>query len=76
MNSVETGGVEKYLILQEYGPLMESEVLQNKKKMESCDLICLVYDSTDTNSFAYIANLRVFIFKSNDRKNIRLTIYL
>lgn len=26
--------------------------------MDQCDLICLVYDSADTNSFAYIASLR------------------
>jgi Ras family protein T1 len=48
--------------MQEFGPAFDAEVLQNKKKLEACDLICMVYDSTDTNSFAYVANLRVHGF--------------
>ncbi|KAI8899737.1 P-loop containing nucleoside triphosphate hydrolase protein [Globomyces pollinis-pini] len=58
VNSVEIGGAEKYLVMQEFGPNVDAEVLQNKKKMDACDLICLVYDSGDANSFAYVANLR------------------
>ncbi|KAI8926690.1 P-loop containing nucleoside triphosphate hydrolase protein [Entophlyctis helioformis] len=58
VNSVEIGGVEKYLVMQEFGPNVDAEVLQNKKKLDACDLICLVYDTGDANSFAYVANLR------------------
>jgi mitochondrial Rho GTPase 1 len=59
VNSVETGGAEKYLVMQEFGPNVDAEVLQNRKRMESCDVICLVYDSADVNSFAYVASLLV-----------------
>ncbi|KAJ3223966.1 ERMES complex Ca(2+)-binding regulatory GTPase gem1 [Clydaea vesicula] len=58
VNSVEIGGAEKYLVMQEFGPRYDTEVLQNKKKMESCDVICFLYDSGDVNSFAYVANLK------------------
>ncbi|KAJ3021068.1 UNVERIFIED_CONTAM: ERMES complex Ca(2+)-binding regulatory GTPase gem1 [Siphonaria sp. JEL0065] len=58
VNSLEIGGAEKYLVMQEFGANYESEILQNKKKLESCDIICFVYDSGDVNSFAYVANLR------------------
>jgi Ras family protein T1 len=44
--------------MQEFGPNLDSEVLQNKKRMDACDLICMVYDSADANSFAYVATLR------------------
>ena len=71
VNAVETNGVEKYLVvcchdllyklrqLQEFTSNLEIEILQNKNKMEGCDLLCFVYDSSDPNSFAYIANLCV-----------------
>ncbi|CAG8607356.1 13079_t:CDS:10, partial [Acaulospora colombiana] len=58
VNSVEIKGAEKYLVLQEFGSKYEAEILQNKRKLEACDLICFVYDSSDTNSFSYIAELR------------------
>ncbi|KAI9346397.1 P-loop containing nucleoside triphosphate hydrolase protein [Zopfochytrium polystomum] len=58
VNSVEIGGAEKYIVLQEFGPNYDNEVLQNRKKMDACDAICFVYDSGDVNSFAYVANLR------------------
>ncbi|KAJ3261803.1 ERMES complex Ca(2+)-binding regulatory GTPase gem1 [Boothiomyces macroporosus] len=45
--------------MQEFGPNLEAEILQNKKKLDACDLICMVYDSGDANSFAYLAALRV-----------------
>ncbi|KAI9137023.1 EF hand associated-domain-containing protein [Paraphysoderma sedebokerense] len=57
VNSVEIKGVEKYLVMQEFGSKYESEILTSKKRLEACDLICFVYDSSDPNSFAYIANL-------------------
>ncbi|KAG8935543.1 ERMES complex Ca(2+)-binding regulatory GTPase gem1 [Tulasnella sp. 418] len=56
VNSVEIGGSEKYLVLQEFGSKYEAEVLKNKKA--EADMIVYVYDSSDTNSFSYISNLR------------------
>ncbi|KAJ3277074.1 ERMES complex Ca(2+)-binding regulatory GTPase gem1 [Terramyces sp. JEL0728] len=44
--------------MQEFGPNLEAEILQNKKKLDACDLICMVYDSGDANSFAYLASIR------------------
>ncbi|KAL7747724.1 ERMES complex Ca(2+)-binding regulatory GTPase gem1 [Sorochytrium milnesiophthora] len=57
VNSVEVKGSEKYLVMQEFGSKYESEVLANKRRLEQCDLICFVYDSSDVNSFAHVANL-------------------
>lgn len=45
--------------LQEFGSTYESEVLRNKKKLELADVLIFVYDSSDTNSFSYVSNLRV-----------------
>ncbi|KAG9306215.1 hypothetical protein G9A89_016119 [Geosiphon pyriformis] len=58
VNSVEIKGVEKYLVLQEFGSKYEEEILQNKRRMEACDLLCFVYDSSDVNSFSYVVELR------------------
>ncbi|KAH8918630.1 mitochondrial Rho GTPase [Atractiella rhizophila] len=57
VNSVEVGGREKYLVLQEFGSHYESEVLRSIKKLKA-DVLVFVYDSSDTNSFSYISNLR------------------
>lgn len=57
VNSVEIGGSEKYLVLQEFGSKYEPETLRNSKKLE-VDVMIYVYDSSDTNSFSYISNLR------------------
>ena len=65
VNSLEIGGSEKYLVviifdqMQEFGPSVASEVLKNKKRLETCDLLCMVYDSDDPNSFSYVASLIV-----------------
>jgi mitochondrial Rho GTPase 1 len=59
VNSVEVGGGEKYLVLQEFGSNYESETLRNSKKLRLADVLVFVYDSSDTNSFSYISNLRV-----------------
>ncbi|CED83980.1 mitochondrial rho 1 [Phaffia rhodozyma] len=58
VNGVERGGREKYLVLQEFGSKYESEILRNTKKLELADVIVYVHDSSDTNSFSYISNLR------------------
>lgn len=73
VNSVEMEGVEKYLVvsgpqpaqsqhslqLQEFGSKYESETLRNSKKLDMADIVIYVHDSSDTNSFSYISNLRV-----------------
>ena len=47
------------LQLQEFGSRYEPEVLRNSKKTDLADVIVYVHDSSDTNSFSYISNLRV-----------------
>ncbi|KAF8919048.1 EF hand associated-domain-containing protein [Mucidula mucida] len=58
VNAVDIDGSEKYLVLQEFGSKYESEMLRNSKKMDLADVIVYVHDSSDTNSFSYISNLR------------------
>ncbi|KAH7101264.1 mitochondrial Rho GTPase [Auriculariales sp. MPI-PUGE-AT-0066] len=58
VNSVEYQAGEKYLVLQEFGSRAEPEALRNSKKTDVADVIVYVYDSSDTNSFSYISNLR------------------
>ncbi|KAF9778643.1 P-loop containing nucleoside triphosphate hydrolase protein [Thelephora terrestris] len=58
VNSVDIDGSEKYLVLQEFGSSLEAETLRNSKKTDLADLIVYVHDSSDTNSFSYISNLR------------------
>ncbi|KNE70213.1 small GTP-binding protein domain [Allomyces macrogynus ATCC 38327] len=55
VNAVEVKGSEVYLVLQEFGSKYESEVLTNRKRLEQCDVALFVYDSSDVNSFAYVA---------------------
>lgn len=58
VNSVELpGGKQCYLILSELGEL-EPAILENSAKLNSCDLLCYAYDSSDPSSFAYILDLR------------------
>ncbi|KAI1793289.1 mitochondrial Rho 1 [Ganoderma leucocontextum] len=58
VNSVDLDGSEKYLVLQEFGSKYEAETLRNPKKTDLADVIVYVHDSSDTNSFSYISNLR------------------
>ncbi|KZV73774.1 mitochondrial Rho GTPase [Peniophora sp. CONT] len=58
VNSVALDGAEKYLVLQEFGSSYEAEILKSSKKTDLADVIVYVYDSSDTNSFSYISNLR------------------
>ncbi|KAG1469580.1 hypothetical protein G6F56_003178 [Rhizopus delemar] len=58
VNSVEMNGSEKYLVMQEVEHNRVSEILLNQKKLDQCDLLCLVYDTSDANSFGYLASLR------------------
>ncbi|KAJ2400425.1 ERMES complex Ca(2+)-binding regulatory GTPase gem1 [Coemansia sp. RSA 2559] len=57
VNSVDVKGAEKYLVMQEFGPY-DTSVLQSRRQLECCDLLVMVYDSSDASSFAYVANLR------------------
>jgi len=58
VNSVEVGGEQKYVVLQEFGSKSEAEILRNSRKVELADVMVYLYDSSDTNSFSYISNLR------------------
>ncbi|CAD1810321.1 unnamed protein product [Candida parapsilosis] len=51
------GGKQCYLILEELGEL-EPAILENKKRLEECDVICYTYDSSDPESFQYLVDLR------------------
>jgi Ras family protein T1 len=58
VNSVELqGGKQCYLILEELGEL-EPAILENQAKLDACDLLCYTYDSSDSDSFAHIVELR------------------
>lgn len=58
VNSVELqGGKQCYMILEELGEL-EGAVLENEARLESTDLICYTYDSSDADSFEHILDLR------------------
>ncbi|KDN47152.1 mitochondrial Rho GTPase 1 [Tilletiaria anomala UBC 951] len=58
VSAVEHAGAEKYLVLQEYGSHNEAEALRSTAKLNAADVIVYVYDSSDTNSFSHISNLR------------------
>ncbi|KIP10221.1 hypothetical protein PHLGIDRAFT_85427 [Phlebiopsis gigantea 11061_1 CR5-6] len=58
VNSVDLDGREVYLVLQEFGSRYEAEVLKSSKKTDMADIVIYVHDSSDTNSFSYISNLR------------------
>ncbi|CAO1622591.1 unnamed protein product [Sympodiomycopsis kandeliae] len=58
VSAIEQDGMEKYLVLQEFGSRNESESLRSQAKLSLADVIIYVYDSSDTNSFSYVANLR------------------
>ncbi|KAG9254697.1 mitochondrial Rho GTPase 1 [Emericellopsis atlantica] len=58
VNSVELpGGRQVYLILEELGEL-EPAILENKTKLDACDLLCYAYDSSDPDSFSHIVEMR------------------
>lgn len=58
VSAVEQDGAERYLVLQEFGSRYEAEALRNVGKLPSADVVVFVYDSSDTNSFSYVSNLR------------------
>ncbi|KAI0345973.1 mitochondrial Rho 1 [Trametopsis cervina] len=58
VNTVAIEGREINLVLQEFGSRYEAETLKSSKKTDLADVIVYVHDSSDTNSFSYISNLR------------------
>ncbi|GMM48492.1 ERMES complex Ca(2+)-binding regulatory GTPase [Pichia kluyveri] len=57
-NNVElTGGKQCYLILEELGEV-ESAILENKEKLDSCDVLCFAYDSSDPDSFQHLIEVQ------------------
>lgn len=51
------GGKQCYLILEELGDL-ELAILENRERLDSCDVICYCYDSSDPELFQYLVDLR------------------
>lgn len=71
--------------MEEIGSNREDEILSSKQRLDACDLLCFVYDTSDVNSFEYVASLRVstsdnawmlMILISVYRKSTRWIIYL
>ncbi|QRV86369.1 EF-hand 1, calcium-binding site protein [Ceratobasidium sp. AG-Ba] len=58
VGAVELEGAEKYLVMREFGSKCEADMLRDAKTMDLADVIIYVHDSSDTNSFSYISNLR------------------
>ena len=59
VNSVELlGGKQCYLILEELGEL-EPAILENRAKLDACDILVYAYDSSDPDSFGHISDLRI-----------------
>ncbi|PVU94442.1 hypothetical protein BB561_002543 [Smittium simulii] len=57
VNSVEIKAEQHYLVIKEFG-LYTNMALSNTSILDSCDLLCMVYDSSDPNSFQYLLDLR------------------
>ncbi len=58
VNSVEMrGGKQCYLILEEFGEL-EPAILENQAKLDECDVLCYMYDSSNPESFGHLVELR------------------
>jgi Ras family protein T1 len=47
--------------MQEFGTGIDTEIFTNFSKMSHCDLVILIYDSNDPNSFSYVSNLVLVI---------------
>lgn len=59
VNSVEIGGRERFLILKEIGPFggNDLQLLKDESEALRADVLCLLYDASDANSFTYISAL-------------------
>eukprot|EP01134_Creolimax_fragrantissima_P007777 CFRG7777T1 len=60
VNSVSVNGSEKYLVLREFSSNgADMEVILNQRRLETkCDVVVLLYDSSDPSSFEYVVNLQ------------------
>ncbi|GMM28374.1 ERMES complex Ca(2+)-binding regulatory GTPase [Martiniozyma asiatica (nom. inval.)] len=57
VNNVELeGGKQCYLIMEELGGL-ESAILENRRKIDCCDVVCFAYDSSDPESFQHLIDI-------------------
>lgn len=57
VNNVEfIGGKQCYLIMEELGEL-ENAILENKAKLDLCDVLCFAYDSSDPESFQHLLDV-------------------
>ncbi|EPX71767.1 GTPase Gem1 [Schizosaccharomyces octosporus yFS286] len=56
VNSVEFQSRQRYLVLSEIGE-KDIDILAEPKSLDACDVLCLLYDSSNPNSFSFIANL-------------------
>ena len=58
VNNVELiGGKQCYLIMEELGEV-ENAILDNKEKLDSCDVLCFAYDSSDPESFQHLIEVK------------------
>ena len=55
IDTVQVYGQEKYLVLHDIDVLSVSQALLPGEVQ--CDVACLVYDASDSNSFEYVARL-------------------
>lgn len=54
VNRVQVYGQDKYLVLKEIKPIGENHLTKNDIK---CDVVCLVFDSSQSCSFEYCAHV-------------------
>ncbi|OMJ18931.1 Mitochondrial Rho GTPase 1 [Smittium culicis] len=57
VNSVEIKGGQQYLVIKDFG-FYTNLALGNSRAIDCCDLLCMVYDSSDPDSFQYLMDLR------------------
>jgi Ras family protein T1 len=54
VNRVQVYGQDKYLVLKEINPISENHLIKDDI---NCDVACLVFDSSQSCSFEYIAHV-------------------
>ncbi|XP_050533364.1 mitochondrial Rho GTPase [Daktulosphaira vitifoliae] len=63
VNKVLVYGHDKYLVIKEINPLSESHLTKEEIK---CDVACLVFDSSQSCSFEYVAHVYLKYYKNRD----------
>ncbi|KAJ1656415.1 ERMES complex Ca(2+)-binding regulatory GTPase gem1 [Dispira simplex] len=58
VNAIQMRGGRRYLILEEPDPSDVLTLLRSRRRSGRYDALCLVYDSSDPHSFAYLVKLR------------------